>query len=177
MKSGMKRGMKSGMKSVMTTLLVFGVVAANVASAADVIRLSEPHSSDATTETFGGALSQDIPVRSLSEIMAEPAAYVGRDLQVQTRIAQVCQKKGCFFIATEGAHSVRVAFKDYAFFVPTDSAGKTVTLEGQLVRKSLSPEQAEHFSSDLGSEAAVQPGAVYELLASAVRVPRSAPST
>ena len=85
----------------------------------------------------------------------------------------MCQKKGCFFIAQQDQHILRVSFRDYGFFIPTDSSGKTVTLAGVLVQKDISPEQAAHYKADLNSDTEmVKPGVVYEIVADSVRIPR-----
>jgi len=68
-----------------------------------------------------------------------------------------------------------VRFQDYGFFIPTDSAGKTVTLAGTISRVELSPEQVAHFAEDLG-EAAPAPAMAefeYQIMATAVRIPRA----
>ena len=106
--------------------------------------------------------------------MADNGKYLDQEVLVETRIAKVCQKKGCFFVATEGASTARVTFKDYEFFIPTDSGGKDVLLLGTFSRKSVSKEQAEHYAADLGEKAAVVPEKFeYSIVASAVKIPRS----
>ena len=75
-------------------------------------------------------------------------------------------------IATSGKHAVRISFKDYAFFVPTDTAGKTVTLTGTVIERTISDEQAAHFREDAGSDA-IQAGKVYEIVANSVSIPRT----
>ena len=143
---------------------------------ADVLRLSEPVASDGDTETFGQQLTEGLPGLSLTELLRNAPAHLGERVLVRTRVAKVCQKKGCFFVASEGATSVRVTFRDYAFFVPTDSAGKAVTLSGELVVREISQTEAEHFREDLGDDdAGLRPGKTYELVADAVRIPRTAP--
>ena len=143
---------------------------------AEVIRLSEPVESDQLTETFGSPINEALPVFSLSEIVGDAENVVGQNVLIQTRIGKVCQKKGCFFLATEGALAIRVSFSDYSFFVPTNSGGKAVTLAGQLIQKELSGEEAAHFNADLqdggqddGSR--LSAGRVYEIVADAVRIP------
>ena len=144
-----------------------------LSSSTHALRLSEPVDVDATHETFGAVVDNAPSVISLERLMTNPEAYLDSPVAVETRVAQVCQKKGCFFIAQEGAMAVRVSFKDYSFFVPTDISGKTVTLVGALVQRELSEEQASHFNSDAGEEGAgLRAGPVYELVASSVRVPR-----
>ncbi len=155
-------------------LAVQGPLAA--ADDADVVRLSEPVQVTDEYETFGNPLPDDGPIVPLAELLDDPNEYLGRDVIVRTRVAQVCQKKGCFFIAQDGEHVARVSFVDYSFFVPSDISGRTVTLAGRLVQKELTAPQAEHFSADLGEGAGsevLQAGPRYEIVATSVRVPLS----
>jgi len=138
---------------------------------ATVVRLSEPVSQTLTTETFGQPIDWRLPRFALSQLVGLPKEHMGTSFLVEPRIAQVCQKRGCFFIAQDGNYSVRVAFRDYGFFRPTDSAGKTVTLSGELIERQMSEAQAAHYAADLGGTD-VASGKVYEILADAVQVPR-----
>jgi hypothetical protein len=143
------------------------------AEEAGVIRLSEPVEVTADSETFGSPLDQSVPAVALRQIAADAEEYIGAPVRVEARVSQVCQKKGCFFIARDGASMMRVSFKDYGFFVPTDISGKTVTLVGRVVAKELTSEQAEHFAADLGESAVpLKAGKTYEIVATSVRVPR-----
>jgi hypothetical protein len=143
--------------------------------AADAVtRLSEPVEVTATHETFGAPLPDGGPVYSLSELVEQADALAGQDILLNTRVARVCQKKGCFFIASEGAESVRITFSDYAFFIPTDAGGKQVTLAGRFSRQPLSAEQLAHYAEDLGEKppaSAEAPGWEYTIVATSVRVP------
>ena len=111
---------------------------------------------------------------TLKDLVAQSADYVGKPFQLDTKVAKVCQKKGCFFIAQQGDDVMRVAFRDYGFFVPTNSAGKTVTLAGELIKKEMTTEQVKHFNKDMqGGSDAVKEGVVYEILADSVKIPRA----
>ena len=77
------------------------------------------------------------PVR-LGEIIAASDQYAGQPVLTTAKVAKVCQKKGCFFIAQDGDFTARVSFADYGFFVPTDSGGKDVTLVGTFSRTAVS---------------------------------------
>jgi hypothetical protein len=139
-----------------------------------VIRLSEPVEVTDTHETFGAAMPASADPVALSAVLAQHEDYARKSVVVEARVSEVCQKKGCFFIAKDGATTVRVSFKDYSFFVPTDISGKQVTLVGELRQVELSEEQAAHFEEDMGSaDASVAPGLQFEIVASAVRVPKS----
>ena len=141
---------------------------------AEVIRLSEPVAQDDETETFGVIFDKSLPTLSMEELVIDSSTHLTKPFQVKVRIAKVCQKKGCFFIAQQDQYILRVSFRDYGFFIPTDSSGKTVTLAGELVQKDISPEQAAHFKADLKSETDIlKSGVVYEIVADSVRIPRS----
>ena len=153
---------------------VSAVVAASLlfvgAYAGEVIRLSEPVATTDTTETFGSVLDESVPLVALADV---GAGNVGETVRIEARVSQVCKNKGCFFIAVDGNTMVRVSFKDYGFFVPTDVSGKTLMFVGEVTEKEMTKEEAEHLAKDMGeASAAVAPGKTYEIVASAVRVPR-----
>jgi hypothetical protein len=58
--------------------------------------------------------------------------------------------KGCWMelAASEKGAGVRVTFKDYAFFVPVDSAGSSARVEGVVKVAELSEERAKHYESE-----------------------------
>lgn len=158
---------------VLLTLIIMGITPGFVAAESGVKRLSEPVEVTASHEIFGSALVETGTPLSLGELMDDSAKYLDQEVLVATRIAKVCQKKGCFFVAQEGASTARVSFKDYGFFIPTDSGGKNVVLLGTFSRKNVSKEQARHYAADLGEKAASEPGRYeYSIVASAVKIPR-----
>lgn len=139
-----------------------------------VVRLSEPVEVTDTHETFGAAMPDTVDPITLSRLVENHANYEGLSVVVDARVSKICRKKGCFFIAQDGATTVRVTFKDYGFFVPTNISGRHVTLVGKLKRVELTEEQAAHFKSDLGSaDVDIAPGPQFEIVATAVRVPRN----
>ncbi len=153
--------------ALLTVLLV-----TQAAADGGVVRLSEPVASDAESETFGAPLTAGTPTLALSEVLADADRYVDSPVLVTARVSQVCQKKGCFFIAKDAGSVVRVSFRDYSFFIPTDSGGKEVTFEGVLERVAVSEEDAEHYDADVGEATGLASGPQFTFVASAVRVPR-----
>ena len=141
-------------------------------AAAEVTRLSEPVEVTDDAEIFGAPLNADAKPMALAALLDNPVDYVDTAVRIESRISQVCQKKGCFMIASSGTHAVRISFKDYAFFVPTDTSGKTVTVTGTLIERTLTEEQAAHFRDDAGSDD-IQAGKVYEIIADSVSIPKS----
>lgn len=143
-------------------------------SSANVIRLSEPVASTDTYEVFGAPMDDTREPVTLRELVNNDEQFLGREVLLTTRVAKVCQKKGCFFIAQDGDALARVTFKDYGFFIPTDSAGKEVTLAGTFTRQELSEAKARHYSTDLGEKPASPPTTSfeYQIVASSIRVPK-----
>jgi hypothetical protein len=162
--------MKAFPAALLSAILVGSYLAPTVA--ADVIRLSEPVAVTDDAEIFGAPLDADARPASLSELLANPDDYIDTAVKVEARISEVCQKKGCFMIAVSGDNTIRISFEDYAFFVPTDTGGKTVTLTGRVIERTLTEDEAAHLREDAGSDV-VQAGRAYELVADAVRVPKS----
>ena len=136
----------------------------------EVIRLSDPVKVTNTYEVFGSDLGKIASPKSLSATIASSATNSEADVVVNASIEQVCQKKGCFFIAQDGDKTARITFKDYSFFIPTDSKGKNVTIVGKLTKKVLSEEQAKHYAEDAGksSEEVVGEQVEYSIVATSI---------
>ena len=136
-----------------------------------VVRLSEPSESTSSYELFGERLPSSGEPLGLAELIGNSAQYQDAEVLVHTRIAKVCQKKGCFFVATEGAATARITFKDYGFFIPTDSGGKRVTLFGVFSRQPVSEAEAEHYAADLGESGAPNAGDFsYSIVATGIKI-------
>ena len=156
-----------------TVVLAFLFAGTSLAAGREnVIRLSEPVETTPEYETFGAPMDFSVARVALEDIATDGDRYTDKIVRVETRVSKVCKKKGCFFIAQQGDSVVRVSFKDYSFFVPTDISGKRVMLVGEVVANELSAEKAKHLAEDLGeSEASVEPGKEYTIITSSVRVP------
>ncbi len=139
---------------------------------AEGLRLSEPVQQDEVSETFGAAIEEWPVLTPLAEVFDDPESYLGDSLAIKTQVSKVCQKKGCFFIAQQGKQTIRVAFKDYGFFVPTDIAGRQVTLVGEIKKHEVTEAQAQHLSNDLGQKGRIKSGVQYQIIASSVKVPK-----
>ena len=125
-------------------------------------------------EIFGSEIDVEaLSPKTLTEIIE------GEDLSglvtLKTTVAEVCTKKGCFFIAEEGDYTARITFKEYSFFIPTDSQGKEVMLVGDFSIETLSEEKAKHYAEDAGKNADEIKGEQkeYSVVATSVVVPKS----
>ena len=106
---------------------------------------------------FGEAFTE-AKVVELEEVMSHVDKYSGKALKVEGKINDVCQERGCWLVVTDGKREMRVTFKGYAFFVPKDAAGKKVTLEGTVVKKTISEDHARHYAME--SKGKVDPSTI-----------------
>jgi hypothetical protein len=88
----------------------------------------------------------------LATLLSTPASVDGQEISVQGKVRRACERKGCWMELTPDGKGngpgVRVTFKDYGFFVPLDSAGRTATVEGKVIVAELSEERAKHYESE-----------------------------
>lgn len=87
------------------------------------------------------------------EIISKMAATDSLAVKVSGKVGEVCQKKGCWMMLVPeqaGQPEMRVTFKDYAFFMPKDLAGKRVVLEGYAYVDETSVDVLRHYAEDAG---------------------------
>jgi hypothetical protein len=101
----------------------------------------------AAVEKFGAPLGSAEKV-ALADLVKSPDAYKGKVVRTEGTIAAVCQEKGCWMTLKTGETTVRVRFKDYAFFVPKDVAGATVVVEGLFEMKTVAEATAKHYAGE-----------------------------
>ena len=99
--------------------------------------------------TRGSVLGDSLLV-SLGDVMKDVDAYLDTPVTVEGSVTRVCQMKGCWMelTADDDTSSVRVTFKDYGFFVPTDSQGWVARLEGVFETNEFSEADADHLIAE-----------------------------
>ena len=95
---------------------------------------------------------------ALKDVISSVEKYADKSVKVEGTIQDVCQNKGCWLVLTDGKNSMRVTFKDYGFFVPKDSMGKKVVLEGLVEKKTIDEDAAQHYASE--SKTKVDPSTI-----------------
>lgn len=74
---------------------------------------------------------------------------------VEGHVRRACSRKGCWMelstAADDAAPGCRVTFQDYAFFVPTDSRGKSARVEAKVQVSTLEAAHVEHLESEGGT--------------------------
>lgn len=70
---------------------------------------------------------------------------------IEGEIKEVCTKKGCWFaMELPNGQSMRVTFKDYGFFIPTNSQGFPLVMEGVATLTETDVETLRHYAEDQG---------------------------
>jgi hypothetical protein len=70
---------------------------------------------------------------------------------VKGTIAQVCQAEGCWMkLKNTAGEDMMVKFKDHAFLVPKDIAGKSAVVYGTAKKKTVSVDEQRHLAEDAG---------------------------
>lgn len=134
-------------------LVVFGSVACNTRSS-EAPASTEPAPSAtprAPHQKFGEPLGQS-PTAALADVLTSPDKFAGQRVTVEGAVRAACTRKGCWMELSESPDAAspgcRVTFKDYGFFVPTDSAGSKARVEAQVETKQIKPEMVAHLESE-----------------------------
>lgn len=100
-------------------------------------------------EGYGAPVSNKKPM-AVAKLLADPKKYAGKTVLVEGAVTGVCQNKGCWMTMQHEGKEMRVRFKDYAFFVPKDCAGRTARIEGVFKVEKIPVEEARHYLEDAG---------------------------
>ncbi|MCG1036029.1 DUF4920 domain-containing protein [Polaribacter sargassicola] len=104
-------------------------------------------------DSFGEKITLDDAISSEKLLAKFKDLKVGDTLDVKftSSIEDVCPKKGCWMklpLAEDKTTFVR--FKDYGFFMPLDSKGREVVVNGKAFVKETSVEELQHYAQDAG---------------------------
>jgi len=124
--------------------------------------LSCKNTSSSTTEVkedgihFGETIDTSGAI-SYANLLSQMANADSVVTKVSGKVSGVCQTKGCWMNLVSDSDTTNtelfVQFKDYAFFMPKDLAGKDVTLQGKAYREVTSVDDLRHFAEDEGLSA------------------------
>ena len=102
------------------------------------------------TGSFGATITGKGAV-SASKLSAKMKGSDSAQIKVKGEITEVCQAKGCWMTLDMGdGELLRVKFKDYAFFVPKNAAGKTAIVQGTAQKETISVDELRHLAEDAG---------------------------
>jgi Domain of unknown function (DUF4920) len=112
-----------------------------------------PSTPPATAKSFGAPITPG-PELVLADVLKEPERYRDQAITVEGHIRSACTRRGCWMEVAESADQAlpgcRVTFKDYGFFVPTDSAGARAKVQGTFGVNTLPAERVAHLEGEGG---------------------------
>jgi hypothetical protein len=127
-----------------------------------------------TYATFGSEMDA-VDAISVAEIW-DDSSLDGQTLKVKGTIREVCQTRGCWMTLDAGmGQSMRITFKDYAYFVPKNAGGHEAVVEGTVNLEELTVESLRHFAEESGKseaeiEAITEPQTQLSLIADGVLI-------
>lgn len=104
------------------------------------------------TQHFGEKIDE-AGVISLDNMLSKVSAGETGSMKIKTtaEVDAVCQVKGCWMtVKKPDGNTMRVTFKDYGFFMPTDISGKTVIIEGEAKVDTTTVDMLRHYAEDEG---------------------------
>ncbi|WP_194974438.1 DUF4920 domain-containing protein [Aquiflexum lacus] len=115
-----------------------------------VEKVNEEVDVETPTGYFGEEIN-DSGVVSLSQLVSELHSNDEFEGKVVGEIKEVCAMKGCWMtIDLPNGQTMRVTFKDYGFFVPKNSKGYPVVIEGVASKKETDVATLRHYAEDAG---------------------------
>ena len=105
-------------------------------------------------DAFGAGVSKPESSVAFAEVVKQLETADSLNVVMKAKVSEVCQAKGCWMnlvdpVATSD-ESLFVKFKDYAFFVPKDIAGREVLVEGVAYKEETTVEELRHYAEDAG---------------------------
>lgn len=93
-----------------------------------------------------------VELPEMHRILVENGAFEGK---VKGEVVEVCTNKGCWMtLSLPDGKLMRVTFKDYGFFVPTDFHGSQILMEGLAQYDITDVSTLRHFAEDAGKSKA-----------------------
>jgi hypothetical protein len=103
-------------------------------------------------ELFGAPITRGAELIAFDELVATPEAFEGQNLLTLGVVRANCNKRGCWMEVRSPEDSasagMTVRFVDYGFFIPLDSRGATVKVQGEVTVEILSPSEVEDLVSE-----------------------------
>jgi hypothetical protein len=95
---------------------------------------------------------------NISDILADPEAYLDKTVLIEGEVLEVCPMMGCWMElkSDDGEGKIKVKVKDGEIVFPVEAKGKTALVEGTIYKIELTQEKAiqhyEHIAEEKGEE-------------------------
>lgn len=109
--------------------------------------------SHAKTTVYGkGVHLQE--VTKISDLLANPDTYLGKQVKVTGMVLEVCAKRGCWiYLASDKRYEkIQIKVTDGVIVFPMSASGKQATVEGIVEELNLSREDLIRYKKHLAEE-------------------------
>lgn len=138
---------------------LFGIAAAFLAACSSPATEGQGAAADstATSQTapaakyYGDSITAD-GAMNIADFVKATEGKDSLDAKVSCEIITSCQKKGCWMdVKLADGSPMKVRFKDYGFFVPTNGLeGKHAIMQGHAVKEVTDVASLKHYAEDAG---------------------------
>ena len=127
-----------------------------------------------SAQKFGKNISKS-NIQSVEKIVKNEANFQGKEVTVHGVVEKICVKKGCWLNLGKGDKTVRVTFKNYGIFVPSNFLGEKVAIQGIFKLTEESVERQRHLLEDEGKprseiEKITSPKKTYSIVATGIEI-------
>ena len=139
------------MRKVIFAILLFGFYACSeTPQNAEVEDSTEEVVVETVAMNFYGDTIDPNGAISPTELYIQMEGKDTMEVMMAATINETCPKKGCWMTLDMGnGEEMRVRFKDYGFFVPTEGlGGKTATVKGIAFTDTVSVDYLRHYAED-----------------------------
>jgi hypothetical protein len=133
------------------------ILAALVLAVACQKKKEESADSKPKYASFGSKITPDQAITKDALLAQYGTLKEGDTVPVKftSTINDVCQKKGCWMnVALSNNEETFVKFKDYGFFMPLNSKGSEVVVNGKAFLSIVSVDELKHYAKDAGKSKA-----------------------
>ena len=90
----------------------------------------------------------------ISDILADPDAYLGETVLVEGEVLDVCPKMGCWMElkSDEGEGIIKIKVKDGDIVFPVEAVGDYAVVEGTVYKIDLTQEEAVNYFEHIAEE-------------------------
>ncbi|MEM7584796.1 MAG: DUF4920 domain-containing protein [Acidobacteriota bacterium] len=103
------------------------------------------------TSTYGNevSLSEATPI---AKILADPDAFIGREVRVEGGVIDVCPRKGCWIEVGDEGESIRIKVEDDVIVFPAGAKGRVAAAQGTVEAIEMSRQQYLGWLAHLAEE-------------------------
>jgi hypothetical protein len=89
----------------------------------------------------------------IADILADPAAHLGKPVRIEGEVRAVCTRMGCWMdLGDQAGHRIRVKVEDGVLVFPPEAAGRPAVAQGTVTVEELSREKYIDWQRHLASE-------------------------